>query len=79
MLAVLHVLQRALPPLVVHTDYKAVVTGVLKGKQWCTAPSRPHADVWKRLWHYIDDIGLSPDGITFKHVKAHRSLQAIAA
>ena len=77
MTAVWHVLKHALPPLSIWTDHKPIVTGVARGKAWCTSPARAHADLWKQIWQAIEDIGLGEQGVTFHWVKAHRSQEAI--
>ena len=65
------VLERKLGDGKVFTDHKGIIEGMLKGERWCTSWRRPHADVWKRIWHNIRDMDLDVRGVL--HVKAHRS------
>ena len=48
------------------------------GRAWCCHSSRPHADVWRRIWHYLDDIGLGTSGIVVQKCKSHQSESVIA-
>lgn len=77
--ALLQILVVCLPPLRVHIDNATVVKGVQMGRRWCCHSGRPHADVWRRVWHYLDSIGLGPDGITVLKCKSHLSKAAVAA
>ena len=77
MMAVWHVLKRCVPPVTIWTDHKPIVDGILKGRAWCTAADRAHADVWRRIWDALEDVGLGSDGATIRHTKAHRTMEAI--
>ncbi len=54
----LQVLLRALPPLVVVVDNDTIIKGLQHGRLWCTASERPAADLWRRSWDIIDEIGV---------------------
>ncbi|CAK0838315.1 unnamed protein product, partial [Prorocentrum cordatum] len=75
MWAFLKVLERMLPPGHVYTDHKGIVEGLQRGERWCTSWKRPHADLWRRIWHKVKDLDL--DIHCVKHVKAHRSKSRI--
>jgi len=77
--AVLLVLRSCLPPLRIHVDCEIILKGVAAGQRWCTHSGRPHADVWKMLWHHIEDVGQGPEGVTFYKGKAHVSKAKVAA
>ncbi|CAK0863259.1 unnamed protein product [Prorocentrum cordatum] len=75
MRAFLKVLERMLPPGHVYTDHKGIVEGLQRGERWCTSWKRPHADLWRRIWHKVK--GMDLDIHCVKHVKAHRSKSRI--
>ncbi|CAK0809345.1 unnamed protein product, partial [Prorocentrum cordatum] len=75
MWAFLKVLERMLPPGRVYTDHKGIVEGLQRGERLCTSWKRPHADLWRRIWHKVKDMDL--DIHCVKHVKAHRSKSRI--
>ena len=55
--AILQVLVVGIAPLDIYTDYLPFVDGLDRGKQWCTAATREIVDLWKQLWHYIEEHG----------------------
>ena len=55
--AILQVLVAGVAPLHIYTDYLPFVDGLDRGKQWCTAATRDNVDLWKQLWHYIEEHG----------------------
>ena len=61
-------LRIALPPLTIHCDNDQVVKGRQKGRAWCTAAATDCADLWREVWHYLDDIG---SGVSIVWVKGH--------
>ncbi len=71
---VLEALRRAAPPIRLHVDCQAVIDGVAQGREYCTSAKREGADLWRRIWPLIEDIGLSPGALTFVKVKAHCTL-----
>lgn len=79
MWAFFEVIRHALPPIIVHTDHAGILSGLARGRDWCTAACRAHADVWRLIWRVIDDLGGLQQGIfEVWHCKAHRSKAAIA-
>ncbi len=72
--AVLQALRLALPPLCLHIDNAEVVEGLQRGREWCTAPNRDGAEVWQRIWFYLDELG---GGVTHRKVKAHTAVEDI--
>ena len=54
--AVLSVLRLAPPPLVIH-NHLALVEAIQRGRHWCVQSRRPHADLWRAVWHYLDELG----------------------
>ncbi|CAK0855220.1 unnamed protein product, partial [Prorocentrum cordatum] len=76
--AIERALAHALPPLVLHVDRQSVLDGVAAGERWCTASRRPNADLWRQVWARLRDIGLGPNGVQFRKVKAHRSAAVVA-
>ena len=61
-----------------HTDHQGILDGIAKGRKWCCAGSRPHADVWQMIWFKLDDFGFDDDECMVKviKVKAHTSRTA---
>ena len=71
-LAVLVVLQHAVPPIRVFTDHKNGPRHIGSGRAWSTHADRAFAGVWREIWDLIEDFG--PDiGVSFQWVKAHVS------
>ena len=58
------------PPLHLYSDSEFFVRGWRKGRQWCEAPGRAHADVWRQFWMVLADFG-GEHVLTVKKVKAH--------
>ena len=69
LLAVERVLAYAWPPVKLHIDNQEVINGISRGKLWCCNSMRPAADLWRKIWWRIDDIGI--DSLTFVKVKGH--------
>ncbi|CAK0792319.1 unnamed protein product, partial [Prorocentrum cordatum] len=69
--AFLKVLERMMPPGRICTDHKGILEGLQKGERWRTSWKRPHANIWKRIWHKVKNLDLDVGCV--KHVKAHRS------
>lgn len=67
--AVLQMLVIAIPPFTVWTDSAGVVDGWHRGRVWCCASCRPAADLWRKIWWRLDDMGC--DGIDIRKVKGH--------
>ncbi|CAK0857903.1 unnamed protein product, partial [Prorocentrum cordatum] len=59
----------------IYTDHQGIIEGLHKGERCCIGWKRPHADIWKRIWHEIRDLDLDVDGVI--HVKARRSMSKI--
>ncbi|CAK0864356.1 unnamed protein product, partial [Prorocentrum cordatum] len=76
MWAFLKTLETVLPPCRIFTDHQGILDGIRRGPRWCLSWGRPRADVWRRIWHKIADVGLEPEWVM--HVKAHRSRVAIS-
>ena len=76
--ALWRILVHCLPPLRIYIDNAAVVEGVHKGRKWCCAAARPHADVWRRIWIVLSDVGLGDQGIDIQKCKSHISKAARA-
>ena len=58
------------PPLCLYSDSAFFVRGWERGRAWCVAPGRAHADVWKKFWNVAEDFGGSGAIQVFK-VKGH--------
>ena len=39
------------------SDSATVLRGLERGPKWCTAARGPHADVWRRIWECVRDVG----------------------
>ena len=76
--AVLQALRLCSPPIQIHTDCAAVIQGLKKGSKRCGAADAKHADVWRLIWHHIEDIGFGSEGITVVKCKAHVTKKAIS-
>ena len=57
--ALLMFLLHACPPFCMAIDNLTVMKGLSRGKAWCCAPRRAHADLWRRIWFKIEDLGVS--------------------
>ena len=81
MYALVFVLLHAFLPVTIWTDHKAIVDGLARGRAWCTAARRHHADIWCQVWRLLDELGIAEGTADLRnlvrHVKAHRSLRAI--
>ena len=69
----LQLLRFAMPPIRALTDHLGIVQGLERGRLWCVAAGRPHADVWKLIWDKWEDLGKEEAGNQAIHCKAHRS------
>jgi len=76
--AILQALRHSQPPVHVHTDCAIVLQLLKKGRKVCTSSRTKHADVWRLIWHCLDDIGLSNDGVSMHKVKAHVTQSKLA-
>ncbi|CAK0864165.1 unnamed protein product, partial [Prorocentrum cordatum] len=75
MWAFLKVLEVVMPPCRIYTDHQGIVDGLARGANWCLSWKRPRADLWRRIWHMVADIGLGRGCVG--HVEARRSKAAI--
>ena len=50
-------LQHAIPPFSLAIDNFTVVKGLRRGEAYCTLPRRPHADLWRRVWFILREMG----------------------
>ena len=75
--AIWQALRLAIGPLRIWTDSQGAVDGKAKGKQWCCAAGRPVADLWRKIWAILEDIG--PDEVVFHKVKGHATQADIDA
>ncbi|CAK0829303.1 unnamed protein product [Prorocentrum cordatum] len=75
MWAFLKVLEVVMPPCRIHTDHQGIIDGLARGARWCLSWKRPHADLWRRIWHKVVEVGL--DRSCVGHVTAHRSKATI--
>ncbi len=66
-------LRNAQAPATLFVDCMLIIDGVTKGRAWCTAARRQHADVWRDIWNILDDLGTGDSGIHIKKVKAHQA------
>ena len=71
----LGILRYALPPLSIGTDNAEVVRGWESGPLYCSNPANDGADLSKRIWEKIRDVG--KEGINVYKVKAHLGKEAI--
>ncbi len=63
-------LRIAAPPLKVYVDNKQVVDGVAKGMEYCVSSTADAADIWREVWHRINELGA---GVEVIKVRAHTS------
>ena len=68
-------LRLGVPPLNLYSDSAFFVKGWEKGRLWCEAPGRSHADVWRQFWQVAYDFGIQ--GITVHKVKAHATQKMV--
>ena len=63
-------LVHGLGPINLYSDSAFFVDGWHHGVEWCTAPGRAHADIWRHFWQVAVDFGGAAQ-ITVHKVKAH--------
>ena len=66
---VLGILRYAVAPLAIGVDNAEVITGWSSGKAYCGNPKREGADLWRKIWDILGDIG--EKGVVLFKVKAH--------
>ncbi len=66
--AVMETLRIAVPPLRIHVDNAQVVHGFSEGEEWCVGAGREAADMWRDVWHMMNEIG---GGVEVVKVPAH--------
>ena len=54
--ALLEILRHTVGGIVVHVDNQEVVDGVHLGRAWCCVAGRDGADLWRSIWHILDDL-----------------------
>ena len=74
--AAIRILEMTEGQMVLWTDYKALVTGYEKGRNYTIGCSRM-ADLWYRFWAAVDARPGGPQYVTIKKIKAHQSLAAV--
>jgi ribonuclease HI len=72
---VLGILKYALPPLRISTDNAEVIHEWECGELYSCSPAREGADIWKKIWAKVRDIG--KEGIQVVKVKAHLKKEEI--
>ena len=66
------VLQVAVVPFNIHTDCSNTLRGVERGADWCTRLASHSADLWRRFWHLVQELGgISSDRESPTKAKAH--------
>ena len=55
--AALMALTFGVPPLVLYSDSDFFVLGWKRGRAWCTAGGRAHAEVWRDFWNLAEEFG----------------------
>jgi hypothetical protein len=50
-------LMHAVPPFSLAIDNFTVIKGLRRGEAYCTVPRRAHADLWRRIWFKLRDLG----------------------
>ena len=71
--AMLQLLVACISQLVVHVDNASVVDGVARGRRWCCHSNGRTADVWRVVWHQLDDVGIREHGVRLVKCKSHQS------
>ena len=69
-MAILHILRRAEPPIVVATDHESAVKAFKRGKAYCCDRTRFAADLWRQIWDVVERLG-GPSQVDLVWVKAH--------
>eukprot|EP00959_Pyramimonas_sp_CCMP1952_P176094 3679897-Pyramimonas_sp.AAC.1 len=49
------------------------IDGINNGRSWCLHARRPNVDMWRALWHALEDQGGLSDLLAIEHVKGHRT------
>ena len=70
--AICEALARTVGPIRIHTDHKPTVDGLLHGREWACCPTRVNADLWRRVWFLLDDLGGLGPQVQVVWVKAHQ-------
>ncbi|CAK0791285.1 unnamed protein product [Prorocentrum cordatum] len=73
--AFLKTLEVVLPPCRIYTEHMGILDDLAPGVRWCLSWKCPHADLRRRIWHTLVDLGLGID--CAQHVQTHRSKKAI--
>lgn len=73
------ILRCCAPFLAVYIDSQAVVDGVGRGRAWGCCAQQPRADVWRRIWLILDDVGVCPLGVDIHKCKSHVTAARCAA
>jgi len=68
-------LKNGMLPMYIHSDCMMVIDGINNGKQWCLHPTRLNVDLWRLLWHALEDHGGVSEDLTFTYVKAHQTVE----
>eukprot|EP00959_Pyramimonas_sp_CCMP1952_P231270 4834137-Pyramimonas_sp.AAC.1 len=72
-------LRQALPDAVFWTDSNFVFQGVWnRGRHFCCSSKAAWADIWKLVWHAVDDRG-GLDALRLNKVKAHTTRADVAS
>ena len=79
----LQLLRHALAPEVVGVDNSQLFQGLLRGPVYCQASGRPFANIWRQIWHKLQDLGLDVGshegaGLRVVKVKSHTKQAARA-
>ena len=69
-LAILQLLRRAEPPIVVATDHESAVKAFKRGKAYCCDRTRFAADLWRQIWDVVEQLG-GPSQVDLVWVRAH--------
>ena len=62
--------------LTMYTDSAFLADGWAKGRVWCTAARRTHADVWVQFWDALEDSAVSE--LKVVKVKGHATEEDVA-
>ncbi len=72
--ALLQGLLHGVPAISLHVDCQSLLSGVDRGRDWCCAAARPNADLWREVWHKLDDMGFQAGHVALAKVKAHLTM-----
>ena len=71
--AILEALRLAIEPIAIYSDSGQAVDGFARGQRWCCSSRRDGADVWRKIWDQVAEVG----EVRVLKVKAHTTVDDV--